>query len=439
MPISFTSYSGAVGNVTATRVHRTLAAAVLDTVVAGIAPSSAATGYTIGEANVSTTNLNAALATAVADIVITHFQHQATAASFQTLPSVGSVFANAAAPVASATGYMIATADVTAGVSPFARATQVNDIVVSRRGHTSFAAAVSTPENFGLLINQTPLMYGVLGSPVYSLVDSFVAYDAYESQFVLAIMDMLSMSDSMSAVLTALQQLYDTMSLRDIATLLYRANLVDQFLMTATQVGQAKIIALLADGFTMDDSLSLTAQILAALRSSMRMYVMLNTGQDVYSAWVMTPESKAVRSYSNFPFNSFIMLGTQFLAASAQGIYLMGGDTDAGTPIQARIRSGLLNFDTSKMKRIDRAYVGYMSSGTLCLRVCATMFNGEKTVYTYQMVPQAANAPVEGRVQVGRGVRSVYWAFELCNDADSSSFELYDIQILPMVLTQRVP
>lgn len=272
----------------------------------------------------------------------------------------------------------------------------------------------------------------------HMLADRFYSSDAHIAKYVIALLDMFKLSDNYSAVFHALQQLLDKLTAKDIARLLYRANLIDSFLMSATQVGHANITVLLADDFIANDTLSIKAQIMAALKSGLRMYVTLNTGQDVYSAWVMTPESKAIRSYSNFPFNSFIMLGTQFLAASATGIYQMGADTDAGTPITARVRSGLLNFGTSKLKRIDRAYLGYMSTGTLCLRVVATAIDGTKTQYTYQMVPQASNVPVEGRVAVGRGVRSVYWSFELCNDSTSSAFELYDVEILPMVLSQRV-
>ena len=91
------------------------------------------------------------------------------------------------------------------------------------------------------------------------------------------------------------------------------------------------------------------------------------------------------------------------------------------------------------LKRVERAYLGYKSDGTLCLRVCTTSPTGSKVEYTYKMVPApAAGAPRENRIKIGKGMQSVYWQFELDNSADASKFELHDMTVLPIILSRKV-
>jgi hypothetical protein len=274
--------------------------------------------------------------------------------------------------------------------------------------------------------------------PIYLLQDNVSVADAQRAAFIQALFDLMTTSDTYASLAHALQALTDGMSLSGLASLIYTAGLLDSFIASGVLNSYAQITALLADGLEFDGTAGAMSQILAAINDGLYIHVTLSTGQDTYTAWVMTPETKAMRSYSNWPFNSYAQLGNTILAAGAGGIYQLGGPTDLGAVISARVRSGLLDFGTRKLKRIDRAYLGYTSSGTLCLRVCATAMTGELTEYTYQMVAHTGSAPREGRIQVGRGTRSVYWSFELCNDASGSDFELYDMTVLPMALTGRI-
>ena len=273
---------------------------------------------------------------------------------------------------------------------------------------------------------------------------------------VLALIDFVSMHDSQIAVATVAQLIATILALRDSVTnalyqnalssatvsgslgfsFAYYMNLLDQFHVSAVPANTALITAYLSDSMHMPDSLSGIAQLLLALQSGAAFSLTLNTGQDVYTAWVMTPESKALRSYTNFPFNSYAVLNGELYGACATGVYQMGGATDAGAAIQSAIRTGLLDFGTRRFKRIDRGYIGYTSNGTLALRVVATSNEGEKIEYTYAMTQQAANAPREGRIAIGRGTKSVYWSFELINTG-GTTFELFDVTVLPMALTGR--
>lgn len=213
---------------------------------------------------------------------------------------------------------------------------------------------------------------------------------------------------------------------------------LDAWQITAIQSSSAILHVLVADTTAFADGASDYLKIVQALLDGAQFGITLFTGQDTYVAWVMTAATRAMRRYVNYPFNSFGTLNGRLCGANANGIYWLDGDTDAGASIPALVRTGLLDFGSRQLKQMDRAYLGYTSDGTLGLKVITTSETGDKVEYTYLMTATAANAPREQRVKIGRGMRSVYWQFELVNDATGSSFELHDVTVLPITLARRV-
>lgn len=284
--------------------------------------------------------------------------------------------------------------------------------------------------------------------PYLKSFGSDITYAHVESDFKLratitpdavqALLDLMQFNDSYSRLVEAIASLTAGMTLRDTAAMLWDTGLLDTFIASGVPLGLSQLTLLLSDSFAASAQTDALTTILAALADSFYATMTLAIGDEVYTAWVMTPQTKAMRSYSNFPFNSFAQSNGVVFAAGPQGVYRLGGSTDAGAVISARIRSGLNDLGSRFLKRIDRAYIGYTSNGELRLRVTATGQDGTKTVYTYRMVEQPADAPRQSRVQIGRGPKSVYWAFEVCNDETGSEFELDNMTILPMVLTGKV-
>ena len=216
----------------------------------------------------------------------------------------------------------------------------------------------------------------------------------------------------------------------------YYEKLVAAVAVSLTAVTSLVITAVLKDSLVIGDVPTQITEMLQILRDSIGATVVLSTGDEAYTAWVMDAESKAVWRYDNYPFNSFAQLGDTFLGALPDGIYRLTGDDDAGEPIAWNVRTGLLNFGTQLEKHIDVAYIGYTADGTVGLSVYTTNPAGEKIQYNYVMVGRTANATRENRISVGRGLESVYWAFEL---AGTENFTLSDWQILPMVAKGGLP
>jgi len=123
--------------------------------------------------------------------------------------------------------------------------------------------------------------------------------------------------------------------------------------------------------------------------------------------------------------------------ASSAGIFELGGDTDDGDPIQAFIRTGLSDFGTGKLKRFPDLYLGYVGSGDVVLKVIHTSETGEKTEDWYRMAAKNAGAVREGRIQIGRGIKTRYAQFELCNTA-GAAIEFADVRLRPLILDRRV-
>ncbi len=309
--------------------------------------------------------------------------------------------------------------------------------LMPRLGGT-FLQTVPAPRNFFQLV-QSDLISSVSSlGPTYLIHDSALFASTPSADFIQALLDLIQYSDSYARAAQVLQALADGISLADVAAMIMQADLLDHFIASAVQVGTAQLTVMLSDALHVGDASSALSEILAALRDGFYASLTLVTGDDVYTAWVMTPETKAMRSYSNFPFNSYAQLGDQFFGAGPAGIYRMGGTTDSGAAIASTIRTGLLNFGTQGMKGVQRAYVGATATGELLLRVQALTRNADMLEQTYRISPLVTDAPREYGVDVGRGFRSVYWTFELANDVDGAAFEVNDWHVLPVFFSGKL-
>lgn len=273
---------------------------------------------------------------------------------------------------------------------------------------------------------------------IVALVESLVAADAVKNRLdagvVLAIAAMFV--GRSEAPLTA--DVIEAFAASELwsAKLVSNAVLVNAILLAADiSVGRAVILkattlAVLAENAS-------PSQILNALASDTAgVDIELLLGGEAYQGWAVRTDTLAATEYQQFPFNSMCRLENQYFGASEDGFFLLDGDTDDGQPIQARILTGELDFSTAEMKRIDRAYLGYTTSGDMVLKVIAT-HAGKKTEYWYRAPMLVRHEPTETRVPIGRGIVSRYLQFELCN-VDGADFELDRMDLEVLNLTRRV-
>lgn len=209
---------------------------------------------------------------------------------------------------------------------------------------------------------------------------------------------------------------------------------------------QLTIIVELTEETTVGDSTELTASLLAELLDSVNIYglfktVLKDANGDVISdgsaTWVLNTEGEQpISEYDNYNFNSLTYYQGQLYGTDDTGLYTLSGADDAGSAITAELSSLMLDFGTSRQKRMRSAYLGYTSDDQLVLKV-RSVSDGQLYERWYTACPATATAPREGRINVGLGMRSRYWQFELTN-VNGCDFEIDQLELYPLVLTRRV-
>jgi hypothetical protein len=154
-------------------------------------------------------------------------------------------------------------------------------------------------------------------------------------------------------------------------------------------------------------------------------------GPDTWASWVVNYETNAHWRYDNFEFNSFAKFNGKTYGCKDDGIYELTGATDSGTAINAKITTPVSDFDSSLKKRMLKAYLGVKSDGDMVLKVLAEGGN----VYYYG-VDNTRSSVGGARINIGRGLTSRYWQFELMN-SDGADFELDAIEFFPVITSRR--
>lgn len=224
-------------------------------------------------------------------------------------------------------------------------------------------------------------------------------------------------SVEMSALLTPLWRFGpvagDQITLADAAggSLLIRVDLED-----GAEFDDANALRYIFDG-TVSEGLSITAGYVSP------------TGN--FTTWAINTRTTAVTEYQGFVFDSLLTVGRRCLGADINGLYELDGDDDAGTPIVAGILSGFMQVGGSHLKALKAAYLGLASySGQFVLKV----ITGDGLTYTYTVTAQNMRST---RVNLGKGLRSRYFRFELLN-VDGADFRLDNIEFIPLVMQRRI-
>jgi len=107
--------------------------------------------------------------------------------------------------------------------------------------------------------------------------------------------------------------------------------------------------------------------------------------------------------YLNYNFDSIVRLVGQYYGVRADGLYLLEGSDDNGTPIDAKIKTKDIDFGTSRHKRVPYMYLDTESQTKVTTEVEG------KSVASY-------NSGFGGRrTQLAKGPKGRYWAFEVTN------------------------
>lgn len=143
------------------------------------------------------------------------------------------------------------------------------------------------------------------------------------------------------------------------------------------------------------------------------------------TTWTINAETGASATYSNHDFDSY----SPEMACRADGLYVLGGDDDDGTPIEATVDFGVQLLGTPMQKTVQYAYLG--TSGHMALRLTA---NGQTFTYPARTHNPALTTQ---RVDCGRGLKATHIRLELTN-IEGSDFDLASVQLMIATLTRRI-
>lgn len=152
--------------------------------------------------------------------------------------------------------------------------------------------------------------------------------------------------------------------------------------------------------------------------------------------YVLQTERQALTKYTNFPFNSFAVFAGRYLGAGPDGIFELTGDTDAGTAIQAVARFGVTDLGSSRVKRVNHVYIGMRApqgKKAMLLRV----LTNETQQRDYGVKASISAGLHTTRVDLGQGVESRYWQFELRN-RDGVDFSVDTVEVAPTPTRRRM-
>ena len=150
---------------------------------------------------------------------------------------------------------------------------------------------------------------------------------------------------------------------------------------------------------------------------------------------VLSLSPQAPYFYDNFAFTGFASQGERQFAVGVDGLYELGGDTDDGQPIEARIETGLGDFGSPLLKTVDAVYLGYTATAGLTL-TATTGHSAGTSIQNYSLA-ETANATTQARIKLGKGVKARYWQFALANQL-GGDFTIETLEVLPTVLGRRV-
>ncbi|MBF0591205.1 MAG: hypothetical protein HQL02_03870 [Nitrospirae bacterium] len=149
------------------------------------------------------------------------------------------------------------------------------------------------------------------------------------------------------------------------------------------------------------------------------------------TAWILNLKNRALSQYQGYDFNSLATLNGMTLGASKDGIFVLGGLTDNGAPIECSFETPTSDYSTPALKNIPDIYVTLSSSTgrqqvdtPAPIRVKTITEGGLVRTYDATAPVYRGNTGLSGqggdgfymaRVRLSRGVVGRYWGIVVEN------------------------
>lgn len=260
--------------------------------------------------------------------------------------------------------------------------------------------AVTTIELAGTAFDDRVIVVDVLSAQTTATgtqPDLIVVSDAAASIVLVDSTNTVNITETLEGIAGQTASLTDTVTLTNLLgglATVYAPVLVDALAATdsLTSVTDLQLAGVLADTVIAGDVL---------YESSAQTVYVVNAETGAVSTYVFTPALSGMTDYR----------GVLYLAGP-DGLYALDAAQDEDGAVVWAIRTGFSNLGTDRLKRIRDINVLARTEGDTTVQVIADRY-GEKQEWNYRMPALTRDSYRDGLVKVGRGVRSVYYAFGL--------------------------
>jgi hypothetical protein len=312
-------------------------------------------------------------------------------------------------------------------------------------------------ESIGLSDTLTPILEGIVADDV-ALADVLTA----DSVRMVAIVDSLLLTGAAAGTLSALAMLADAIALADLVhsvqdgeiadaivlsdTIAERVELYERLVsglvFSDTPVGLVTVTAVVPEALVLAGSATGLAELVARIREDVALAVSFVFDDVPYVGIAMNAATKAVTEYPDWQYNSLADFNGELFGAGPQGLYrAASGTTRDGVEIAWRLRGGLRRLAGGRAARIESAYLGLTTQGSVVMKIITVPtkgdaeLRGEKVEYWYTLLTNAGSTMHEARVKFGRGMRTIFGSWEL---AGTGPMQLDVVELHPLQLERRI-
>ncbi len=139
----------------------------------------------------------------------------------------------------------------------------------------------------------------------------------------------------------------------------------------------------------------------------------------------------ALSQYAGWDFNSLCLLNGERLAAGEEGLFLLGGEDDAGEPVAAEVAFPVTDCGERAVKRLRTVDIAGSARGMLRLAVRAD--DGGSREYAAGPFGAENGLPGKTRIHAGRDGQGALWQVGLAN-SDGCDFALSGLELGLMAL-----
>ena len=148
------------------------------------------------------------------------------------------------------------------------------------------------------------------------------------------------------------------------------------------------------------------------------------------TAWVINANTKAVSMYDEYPFHSLIPHQGKFYGISDEGLFLLEGDDDDGSKIDAFVLTKKTDFGNTTLNRVPYVYAGADAPDGLTVAV-----HTDEGRFEYSA--PATDGLQNTRAKIGMGLRSRFWQVELRN-VDGGDMTIESLEVMPTKQDRRI-